>query len=287
MAAKIKGGLGRGLDRGKGFDAFFDSTDILEEAEKDLIEIKVNRIEPNSAQPRKQFDEEQLKKLSDSIKEHGVLQPIIVVPSENGFYKIIAGERRWRAAKMCGLQTVPAIIKNYEGREAAEIAMIENLQREDLNPIEEAQGYKNLIEQYGVTQERVGELIGKSRSAIANSIRLLSLPENIIKMVQDGLLSEGHARTLLSVESDTKKQQLAEQIIKEQITVRGLEKIVSEKKKPASKKAMKIPEILDLEDNLSQKIGSKVKIISGKRKGKIEIEYYNNDDLERIISLFN
>ena len=276
----IKRGLGKGLD------ALFDNTETFEEVQKDLSEIKTNLIEPNRAQPRKQFDEEQLKNLSDSIKEHGIIQPIIVVPSKNGFYKIIAGERRWRAAKMCGLQTVPVIIKNYEDREAAEIAMIENLQREDLNPIEEAQGYKNLIEKFGMTQERVGELMGKSRSAIANSIRILSLPENIIKMVQNGVLSEGHARTLLAVEGDTKKQQLAEQIINEQITVRDLEKIVSEKKKEISKKKAKIPEILDLEETLSQKLGSKVKIVSGKRKGKIEIEYYNNDDLERIISLF-
>ena len=274
----------RGL--GKGLDALFDNTEAFEEVQKDLSEIKTSLIEPNRAQPRKQFDEEQLKNLSDSIKEHGIIQPIIVVPSKNGFYKIIAGERRWRAAKMCGLQTVPVIIKNYEDREAAEIAMIENLQREDLNPIEEAQGYKNLIEQFGMTQERVGELMGKSRSAIANSIRILSLPENIIKMVQNGVLTEGHARTLLAVEDDTKKQQLAERIINEQITVRDLEKIVSEKKKAVPKKSAKIPEILDLEENLSQKIGSKVKIVSGKRKGKIEIEYYNNDDLERIISLF-
>ncbi|MBQ7718271.1 MAG: ParB/RepB/Spo0J family partition protein [Clostridia bacterium] len=280
MTSKTKGGLGRGID------AFFDTKSVSEGAEKDLVEITISRIEPNSTQPRKQFDEDQLKKLSDSIREHGIIQPIIVTPSQNGFYKIIAGERRWRAAKMCGLQTVPAIIKNYEDREAAEIALIENLQREDLNPIEEALGYKNLIEQYGLTQERVGELTGKSRSAIANSIRILSLPENIIKMVQDGLISEGHARTLLSVESDTKKQELAERIIKDQITVRELEKIAAAKEKPAAKKVLKLPEILDLEENLSQKLGSRVRIIAGKRKGKIEIEYYTNDDLERIISLF-
>ena len=196
LKTKAKGGLGRGLEKGRGFDAFFSGTDIPEEAEKDITELKTVFLEPNRNQPRKQFDDEKLKELSDSIKAHGIIQPIVVAPSENGYYKIIAGERRWRAAKLCGLQTVPVIIKNYEDREAAEVAMIENLQREDLNPIEEAQGFKNLIEQYGMTQERVGELMGRSRSSVANSIRLLSLPENIIKMVRDGLLTEGHARTL-------------------------------------------------------------------------------------------
>lgn len=279
----IKRGLGKGLD------ALFDNSQSFEEAKKDLREIKTNLIEPNRAQPRKQFDEEQLKKLSDSIKEHGILQPIIVVPEKNGFYKIIAGERRWRAAKLCGLQTVPVIIKDYEDREAAEVAMIENLQREDLNPIEEAQGYKNLIEKHGMTQEKVGELLGKSRSAIANSIRILSLPPNIIKMVSDGVLSEGHARTLLAVESDTAKQELAEKIISDKLSVRELETIVNgtEKKNGVKQSKKKNPpEITDLEETLSQKTGTRVKIVYGKRKGRLEIEYYNNDDLERILSFF-
>lgn len=275
----IKRGLGRGLD------ALYDNTEAAEAEQKDLIELRISMIEPNHDQPRKDFDEDALITLSNSIAEHGVIQPIIVSPSENGFYKIIAGERRWRAAKMAGLREIPAIVRTYEKQKAAEVAMLENLQREDLNPIEEAEGYKNLMENFGLTQESLSRSLGKSRSAIANSVRILSLPQNIIDMVRNGLISEGHARTLLSIEDDAEKQRLAEEIINGKLSVRDTEKIAGEKKtakKIAEKKEIS-PEIKEMEKRLSDNFGSKVKIITGRKKGKIEIEYYGNDDFTRIM----
>lgn len=275
----IKRGLGRGLD------ALYDNTEAAEAEQKDLIELRISMIEPNHDQPRKDFDEEALITLSNSIAEHGIIQPIIVSPSENGFYKIIAGERRWRAAKMAGLREIPAIVRTYEKQKAAEVAMLENLQREDLNPIEEAEGYKNLMENFGLTQESLSRSLGKSRSAIANSVRILSLPQNIIDMVRNGLISEGHARTLLSIEDDAEKQRLAEEIINGKLSVRDTEKIAGEKKtakKIAEKKEIS-PEIKEMEKRLSDNFGSKVKIITGRKKGKIEIEYYGNDDFTRIM----
>lgn len=275
----IKRGLGRGLD------ALYDNTEAAEAEQKDLIELRISMIEPNRDQPRKDFDEDALITLSNSIAEHGIIQPIIVSPSENGFYKIIAGERRWRAAKMAGLREIPAIVRTYEKQKAAEVAMLENLQREDLNPIEEAEGYKNLMENFGLTQESLSRSLGKSRSAIANSVRILSLPQNIIDMVRNGLISEGHARTLLSIEDDAEKQRLAEEIINGKLSVRDTEKIAGEKKtakKIAEKKEIS-PEIKEMEKRLSDNFGSKVKIITGRKKGKIEIEYYGNDDFTRIM----
>ena len=275
----IKRGLGRGLD------ALYDNTEAAEAEQKDLIELRISMIEPNRDQPRKDFDEDALITLSNSIAEHGIIQPIIVSPSENGFYKIIAGERRWRAAKMAGLREIPAIVRTYEKQKAAEVAMLENLQREDLNPIEEAEGYKNLMENFGLTQESLSRSLGKSRSAIANSVRILLLPQNIIDMVRNGLISEGHARTLLSIEDDAEKQRLAEEIINEKLSVRDTEKIAGEKKtakKIAEKKEIS-PEIKEMEKRLSDNFGSKVKIITGRKKGKIEIEYYGNDDFTRIM----
>ena len=275
----IKRGLGRGLD------ALYDNTEAAEAEQKDLIELRISMIEPNHDQPRKDFDEDALITLSNSIAEHGIIQPIIVSPSENGFYKIIAGERRWRAAKMAGLREIPAIVRTYEKQKAAEVAMLENLQREDLNPIEEAEGYKNLMENFGLTQESLSRSLGKSRSAIANSVRILSLPQNIIDMVRNGLISEGHARTLLSIEDDAEKHRLAEEIINGKLSVRDTEKIAGEKKtakKIAEKKEIS-PEIKEMEKRLSDNFGSKVKIITGRKKGKIEIEYYGNDDFTRIM----
>lgn len=275
----IKRGLGRGLD------ALYDNTEAAEAEQKDLIELRISMIEPNHDQPRKDFDEDALITLSNSIAEHGIIQPIIVSPSENGFYKIIAGERRWRAAKMAGLREIPAIVRTYEKQKAAEVAMLENLQREDLNPIEEAEGYKNLMENFGLTQESLSRSLGKSRSTIANSVRILSLPQNIIDMVRNGLISEGHARTLLSIEDDAEKQRLAEEIINGKLSVRDTEKIAGEKKtakKIAEKKEIS-PEIKEMEKRLSDNFGSKVKIITGRKKGKIEIEYYGNDDFTRIM----
>ncbi len=273
----------RGL--GKGLDALFETNGTNEEEKRDLTELKISLIEPNREQPRKDFDEEQLQVLSDSIKVHGIIQPIIVTPSGGGFYKIIAGERRWRAAKLAGLKMIPSIVKNYEEKQAAEIAMVENLQRENLNPCEEAEGYLYLIENFDMTQEQVGERLGKSRSAIANSVRLLSLPKNILSMIREGLISGGHARALLSLETEKEQQELAEKIINERISVREVEKVVSEKKKKIKKNisVQKLPEIIEIEKVISSNLETRVKIINGEKKGKIEIEYYGNEDLYRIL----
>ena len=272
----------RGL--GKGLDALFDRADTGAQEDKDLIKIRINMIEPNKKQPRQDFDEDALRALSDSIEKHGLIQPIVVMPQDNGFYKIIAGERRWRACKMAGLKEIPAIVRTYEKQKAAEIALLENLQREDLNPIEEAFGYKNLMDEFSMTQDEVAESVGKSRPAVANAIRLLSLSDNIIKMVREGLISGGHARALLSLETETERQQLAEKIIEEQLSVRKTEQLASgNKKKAKTKKSKALPEILDLEKTLAERIGSRVRITNGAKKGKIEIEYYGNDDLSRIL----
>ncbi len=278
----VKGGLGKGLD------ALFSVGEPLAEETEELKEIRISLIEPNREQPRKTFDEEQLQALSDSISKHGIIQPIIVTKESNGFYKIIAGERRWRAAKLCGLSTIPAIVRSYENQKAAEVALIENLQRENLNPIEEAEGYQYLIDNFNLTQEQVGEKVGKSRSAVANTIRLLSLSGNLVDMVRKGVISSGHARALLSVDSETGRQELAEKIIREQLSVRDIEKEVGKVKKikltpPMPKE--EIPEILDIEKKLSSHLGTKVKIKCGGKKGKIEIEYYGNDDLDRILGI--
>ena len=273
----------RGL--GKGLDALFETNGTNEEEKRDLTELKISLIEPNREQPRKDFDEEQLQILSDSIKVHGIIQPIIVTPAGGGFYKIIAGERRWRAAKLAGLKMIPSIVKNYEEKQAAEIAMVENLQRENLNPCEEAEGYLYLIENFDMTQEQVGERLGKSRSAIANSVRLLSLPKNILSMIREGLISGGHARALLSLETEKEQQELAEKIINERISVREVEKVVSEKKKKIKKNisVQKLPEIIEIEKVISSNLETRVKITNGEKKGKIEIEYYGNEDLCRIL----
>lgn len=282
----------RGL--GKGLDALFEnlsesnSTPAETFSPKEVTEIRITEVEPRRDQPRKNFDPESLEALSESIRLHGVIQPIILGEKQNGFYPIIAGERRWRAAKMAGLTVIPAVVRDYEQQEIMEIALIENLQREDLNPIEEAQGYKNLMTAFGLTQEEVSEKIGKSRSAIANTLRLLTLSDAIKQLISDGDLSNGHARALLTINEEEKRLELAEKVIREGLSVRELEKLTG-KKVPAPKKE-KTPrkydaEFADCENRLSQQMGTKVKIVNGEKKGKIEIEYYGNDDLNRILTI--
>ena len=282
----------RGL--GKGLDALFEnlsesnSTPAETFSPKEVTEIRITEVEPRRDQPRKNFDPESLEALSESIRLHGVIQPIILGEKQNGFYPIIAGERRWRAAKMAGLTVIPAVVRDYEQQEIMEIALIENLQREDLNPIEEAQGYKNLMTAFGLTQEEVSEKIGKSRSAIANTLRLLTLSDAIKQLISDGDLSNGHARALLAINEEEKRLELAEKVIREGLSVRELEKLTG-KKVPAPKKE-KTPrkydaEFADYENRLSQQMGTKVKIVNGEKKGKIEIEYYGNDDLNRILTI--
>ena len=276
--------LKRGL--GKGLSTMINT--IEPETDKNVVsQLNIIDVEPNKEQPRKNFDKEALDSLTSSIKEIGVILPIIVVKKDSGRYQIIAGERRWRAAKLAGLKTIPAIIKNYEEKEAAEVALIENLQREDLNPIEEAKGYKSLIDGFSMTQEEISKRVGKSRSAITNSLRILNLPEKIIKYLITGEISQGHGRALLSVNDDNLKIELADKIIREGLNVRQVESLVkniSNTKKEKVKKMTQLDiEIKSIEEKISKSLSTKVTIKHGAKKGKIEIEYYGNDDLERLL----
>ena len=282
----MKRGLGQGLD------ALFARTainenDTLQNNPGDVRMIKTSLIEPRKDQPRKNFDREQLQALANSISEHGVIQPIIVVEGKNGYYSIIAGERRWRASKLAGLSEIPAIVRTYDELQIAEVALIENLQREDLNPIEEALGYKTLMERFSMTQDKVSERVGKSRSNIANMLRLLSLEDEIKGMLAQNQLSMGHARALLSLPEGEKRVQTAKRIISEGLNVRQAEEIGKEMpaspKKVRSAKESAYP---DVERTLSRKYGTKVKI-KGNRKGKIEIEFYSVADLTRIVDLMD
>ena len=277
---------------GQGLDALFSKTDIedkeLAETRQDEVRmIKTSLIEPRRDQPRKNFDREQLQALANSITEHGVIQPIIVVEGQNGYYSIIAGERRWRASKLAGLSEMPAIVRTYDELQIAEVALIENLQREDLNPIEEALGYKTLMERFSMTQDKVSERVGKSRSNIANMLRLLSLEDEIKEMLAENKLSMGHARALLSLPEGKSRVDAAKRIIAEGLNVRQAEELGKEM--PASPKktrGTKESAYPDVERILSQKYGTKVRI-KGSRKGKIEIEFYSVKDLTRIVDILN
>lgn len=272
-----KSGLGKGLGA------------LIRENENEdkgsVHELKITELEANQNQPRRYFDDQALQELADSIKLHGVVQPIIVRKSEDT-YQIVAGERRWRAARLAGLKTVPVVIKDYSNVQVMEIALIENLQRQDLNAIEEAMAYKSLLEEHAMTQEEIAEKIGKSRSAIANTLRLLNLPETIRNLVVHGKISAGHARALLAIEDKAKQLEIAEKIVSQQLNVRDIEKLASEKSSSKNKiEKKKDVEILELEERLKKSLATKVNIIHKKNKGKIEIEYYSNDDLERILEL--
>lgn len=279
----MKKGLGRGLG------SLFEEN-APEPDEDSVVNINLNNIEPNKDQPRKQFDKEKLEALADSIRDNGVIQPIIVVKNGDR-YKIVAGERRWRAAKSAGLTTIPAVIRNYSESEVAQIALIENLQREDLNPIEEAVGYKTLIDKFKMTQEDVSSKIGKSRSAIANSIRLLSLDDPIQSKLITGEITSGHARALLSIEDKQTRLILLDSILEKGLNVRQTETLAKQLQKAVPVKKKKIideqvmAEIEAAENRLSSHFGTKVKLIHNEKRGKIEIEYYGNDDLERILQL--
>ncbi|NLM12048.1 MAG: ParB/RepB/Spo0J family partition protein [Clostridiaceae bacterium] len=270
---------------GKGLGALLDAENILSD-DSGIVSLKITDIEPNKEQPRKNFNQEKLQALAESINQHGVVQPIIVKKKAKG-YTIIAGERRWRAAKIAGLKTIPAIIKDLSSRETMEIALIENLQREDLNPIEEAEAYQKLIDEHGLTQEALSKLVGKSRAAIANSVRLLSLTEKIKDMLINELLTPGHARTLITVEDAEDQIKLAEEIINKNLSVRETEKLVNEQKstKKKKRKVSKDANILDIEERLKSILGTKVDLRHSNNKGKIIIEYYSNDEFNRIIEL--
>lgn len=251
--------------------------------------VAITKVEPNRKQPRKFFDEDALQELADSIKQFGLLQPILVQDRKD-YYEIIAGERRWRAARLAGLKEVPVIIKNYSDQEIVEIALIENIQREDLNPIEEAQAYKRLLEEFHLKQDEVAERVSKSRVAVTNSIRLLKLSEKVQQMVIDDMISTGHARALLAVEDEEEQYALAQKIFDEKLSVREIEKIVKNLHKPSKAKKMDDKTMqaiyLDIEEKLKQKLSTKVVVSSkGEGTGKIEIEFYSHEDLERILDM--
>ncbi len=273
----------RGL--GKGLGALIPENE--EKVQNAIIELKITDVEPNDKQPRRAFDDQALTDLSESIKEHGVVQPIIVRQIGNG-YQIIAGERRWRASRLAGKKTIPAIVKECSNLEVMELALIENLQREDLNSIEEALAYKSLIEEYNMTQEDISKKIGKSRPAIANSLRLLQLSQKIKEMIAAGKITQGHARALLAIDDERKQLEIAEKIISQQLNVRQIEKLAKETK---HKEKTETPpdeyqiEINQLEERLKAALGTKVSIQYKNKKGKIEIEYYSNEELDRIIEL--
>ncbi|MBE5396084.1 ParB/RepB/Spo0J family partition protein [Brevibacillus borstelensis] len=276
--------MSRGL--GKGLNALITSNMI--EEEEHVLEIPVADIRPNPYQPRKEFESSAIEELAQSIKEHGIIQPLIVRKSIKG-YELVAGERRLRAAKSLGLKKVAAVVKDYSDQQLMEIALIENLQRENLNPLEEAEAYEKLISHHSYTQEQLAKKIGKSRPHVANMLRLLQLPEQIRKMVSASDLSMGHARALLGVEKEELQLQLAKEAVKKGLSVRQLEELVKQanvsretsKKKPLKKE----PQLIQFEERLRSRLGTSVKIKKGTKRGKIEIDFYSQEDLQRILEI--
>lgn len=285
MAKKRESGLGRGLDALMGAPS-----SLLDNPETTGVTmLPIAKVEANVAQPRKQFDGEALDDLADSISTHGILQPITVRRLQSGYYQIISGERRWRAARQAGLSEVPVLIIEADDRKVMELSLIENLQREDLNPMEEAAGFQKLMQDFQLTQEECAQRVGKSRPAIANALRLMALPESIQAMVEEGRISAGHARALLAVNQPEKQQALAEKIAEDDLSVRQTEQLVKklnapeEEAKPVKKDPLSVDYAAVAAKELGDKLGRKVKIVSGKRKGRLELEYYGVDDLNDLL----
>jgi len=282
----VKKGLGKGLDAL--FQSAEDDSRIAEYIRHEILkEIRISDIDQNINQPRKSFDEQSLIELADSIRQHGVLSPIIV-KSNGARYQLVAGERRWRAARLAGLKVIPAIIKDSDEAQSMEIALIENLQRENLNSIEEAEGMRQLMEFMGLTQEQVAQRLGRSRPAVANSLRLLTLPDEFRKMVLNDELSPGHARALLAIEDEKSRANIAKKTIEAGLNVRQLEDLVKKHKQMKREKAPRSAKPISLstiETALEQYLGTKVEILHGRKKGTIQIEYYDESDLERIIDM--
>lgn len=308
MAVK-KGGLGKGLDSlipsGNPKTRKSETpekeiqvkTEIVEKVVEKVIEkpvelkVKIGEVEPNREQPRKKFDEDSLVELAESIKQFGILQPLLV-QKKNDYYEIIAGERRWRAAKLAGVKEIPVIVKEFSGQEIVEISLIENIQREDLNPIEEAQAYKRLMEEFHLKQDEIADRVSKSRTAVTNSIRLLKLDDKVQEMVVDEMISTGHARTLLSIDDKNLQYSVAMKIFDEKLSVRETEKLVKEILQPKKEKKPAVETQIDviyhqLEEKIKSIVGTKVAIHhKNNNKGKIEIEYYSQAELERLIEMF-
>ena len=276
----VQKGLGRGLGALLG-DSFEEST---EKSPYQLLPL--HKIEPNRSQPRQDFDEEELEALAESIRTHGVIQPLTVRQLDSGYYQIIAGERRWRAARMAGLSEIPAVIIEADDKKSMELALIENLQRQDLNPIEEALGYESLMQDYGMTQEETAQRVGKSRSTVANALRLLNLCPEVLEKVRSGDLSAGHARAVLSLKSEKQQKEAAQKIIALGLSVRQAEllcKNMTREPVPEKPVILAVDYIGECEKQLSKHLGRGVKIVSGKRKGRFELEFYGQDDLQHLL----
>ena len=285
MVSKPSKGLGRGLN------ALLDAP---EAGSDQITSLPLQKIEPNPLQPRKIFDEEELQTLADSIQQHGVIQPLTVRKGQGGFYQIIAGERRWRASRMAGLRTVPVVVLECDDKTAMELALIENLQRKDLNPMEEAMGYKQLMEDYGMTQELVAEQVNKSRPAIANALRLLTLPSSISQMVAENQISAGHARALLVLKNPKQMENAAQKIAALDLSVRQAETMCKNMARAAEKeeepevvKPLEVNYVAECEKTLSKHLNRGVRITRGKRKGRLELEFYGDDDLQVLYDLLN
>ena len=287
MARAKKGGLGKGLD------ALFMDNETVDSG--GVVTLRLSEIEPNRDQPRKIFSEEALNELADSIREHGVLQPLLVRPLPGGSYQLVAGERRWRASRMAGLQEVPVVIREMDEEQAMEIALIENLQREDLNAIEEATGYKQLMERYGMTQEQVAKRVGKSRPAIANALRLLNLPQKVMDMVGEGEVSPGHARALLAFDDQDRIEEIAQKVKTGKYSVRDIERMAKNQDEK-KEKAAKAPEepawggksafLTEMEIAMSMEMGRKVRIIPNGEGGTLQIQFWDEEDLKSLAEKF-
>ncbi len=293
-AKKTTSSKAKGL--GRGLDSLIPTTTVKKKSEEPVTEkstnvLNITKVEPNRKQPRKKFDEDSLLELSDSIKQYGVLEPILVQPRED-YYEIISGERRWRAAKQAGLKEIPVVIKDLTDQEIAEISLIENIQREDLNPIEEALAYKRLLTEFNLKQDELAEKVSKSRTAVTNSMRLLKLSDEVQQMIVEDMISTGHARALIAVEDKDMQYTLAQRIFDEKLSVREVEKLVKNLDKPAKEKKQKnIDESMmviynDISEKMKKSLGTKVSISPKENgSGKIEIEFYSHDDLDRIINM--
>ncbi len=285
MAAKEKKGLGTGLD------VLFGANNYEEELDSQLLTLPISKVEPRAEQPREYFDQEALRDLADSISQFGLIQPVVVRRLDTGYYQIIAGERRWRASRLAGLREIPVRVIEADDRRTAELALVENLQREDLNPIEEAKGYRTLMEDYGLTQEETAKSVGRSRPAIANALRLLNLSPAVLELVEKGSLSAGHARALVSIDDREKQLDAANQVIKKSLSVRKTEQLAGSiiKERPNAVKEeeksdkIRVDYSAEIANQLSRQLGRKVKLINGRKAGRIELEFYSADDRETLI----
>ena len=271
---------------GKGLGALFDDFSEVSSEKSPYQLLPIYKVEPNPDQPRQDFDEDELQALADSIAEHGIVQPLTVRELSSGYYQIIAGERRWRAARLANLTEIPAVIIEADDRKTKELALIENLQRQDLNPVEEALGYQSLMADYGLTQEETAHRVGKSRPAVANALRLLNLCPEVLNAVRKGALSPGHARAVLTLKSEKKQQEAAQKICALDLSVRQAELLCKNmNKEPSPKKeaGLAVDYVAECEKNLSRQLGRGVRIINGKRKGKFELEFYGQEELQALL----